>query len=115
VWNFAQVQFHIIFFLPLPTQPSAPGRDEKGDWYAYSFGGYHADDDERTVLQADSQGGAYFKSSPIDVHICDVGKQEGAELLEARVFLVVALGHWVRGRKWSCRGREEEGWRGRST
>lgn len=48
-------------------------RDSNGDWYTYSFGGYHADDDERTVLQADSQGGPFFKSNPIDIHCCDVG------------------------------------------
>lgn len=47
-------------------------RDEKGDWYTYSFGGYHAEDDERSVIQADSHGGPLFKSSPIDVHCCDV-------------------------------------------
>ena len=50
-------------------------RDDNGDYYTYSFGGYHADDDERTVIQADSHGGPYFKSSPIDVHVCDVGKE----------------------------------------
>lgn len=49
-------------------------RNEEGEWYTYSFGGYHADDDERTVIQADSHGGPIFKSSPIDVYACDVGE-----------------------------------------
>ena len=49
-------------------------RDANGEWYTYSFGGYHADDDERTVIQADAAGGPFFKSSPIDVHCCDVCK-----------------------------------------
>ena len=49
-------------------------RNERGEWYIYSFGGYHVDDDDRTVLQADSQGGPTFRSSPIDVHACDVGE-----------------------------------------
>ena len=41
----------------------------------YSFGGYHADDDQRTVRQADSQGGPLFTSQPIDVHCCDCGEE----------------------------------------
>ena len=49
-------------------------RDADGDWYAYSFGGYHADDDERTVLEADNSGGPFFKSTPIDVHRFEMGK-----------------------------------------
>ena len=48
-------------------------RNGNGEWYTYMFGGYHVDDDDRTVLQADSQGGPTFKSAPIDVHACDVG------------------------------------------
>ena len=47
--------------------------DENGDYYLYSIGGYHADDDERTVVQADMAGGPFFRSSPIDVHCLDVG------------------------------------------
>ena len=42
--------------------------------YVYSLGGYHADDDERTVLQADTHGGPVFRSSPIDVHCLDYGQ-----------------------------------------
>lgn len=49
-------------------------RGADGEWYAYSFGGYHADDDERTVLEADNSGGPFFKSTPIDVHRFDMGK-----------------------------------------
>ena len=49
-------------------------RNEKGEWLTLSFGGYHVDDDDRTVLQADSQGGPIFRSSPIDVYACDVGE-----------------------------------------
>ena len=48
--------------------------DACGNSYMYSVGGYHADDDQRTVLQADSIGGPFFKRSPIDVHSMDVGK-----------------------------------------
>ena len=47
--------------------------DDNGDYYLYSIGGYHADDDERTVVQADMAGGPFFRSSPIDVHCLDVG------------------------------------------
>ena len=48
-------------------------RDKDNDYYAYSLGGYHADDDERTVMQADTLGGPFFASSPIDVHCLDYG------------------------------------------
>lgn len=47
--------------------------DHGGGKYVFSVGGYHADDDERTVLQADTLGGPFFRSSPIDVHCMDVG------------------------------------------
>ncbi len=54
-------------------------RDDNGDWYTFSFGGYHADDEERSAKQADSHGGPLFggplfRSKPIDVHVCDVGE-----------------------------------------
>ena len=49
-------------------------RDADDEWYTYSFGGYHADDDERTVLEADNSGGPFFKSTPIDVHRFEMGK-----------------------------------------
>ena len=49
-------------------------RDADGEWNTYSFGGYHADDDERTVLEADNSGGPFFKSTPIDVHRFEMGK-----------------------------------------
>ena len=49
-------------------------RDADGEWFTYSFGGYHADDDERTVLEADNSGGPFFKSTPIDVHRFEMGK-----------------------------------------
>lgn len=49
-------------------------RAADGEWCAYSFGGYHADDDERTVLEADNSGGPFFKSTPIDVHRFEMGK-----------------------------------------
>ena len=52
-------------------------RDTDGEWYTYSFGGYHADDDERTVLEADNSGGPFFKSTPIDVHRFEMGKTTG--------------------------------------
>ena len=52
----------------------AAHRDADGSYYLYSVGGYHADDDERTVVQADMAGGPFFKSSPIDIHCLDVGK-----------------------------------------
>ncbi len=45
----------------LPSLPLSPG-------------GYHADDDERTVLQADTIGGPFFRRAPIDVHTMDVGE-----------------------------------------
>lgn len=48
--------------------------DACGNSCMYSVGGYHADDDQRTVLQADSIGGPFFKRSPIDVHCMDIGK-----------------------------------------
>ena len=49
--------------------------DTCGNSYMYSVGGYHADDDQRTVLQADSIGGPFFRRSPIDVHCMDIGKE----------------------------------------
>ena len=50
-------------------------RDADGEWYTYSFGGYHPDD-ERTVLEVDSySGGLFFKSTPIDVHKFEMGKE----------------------------------------
>ena len=49
----------------------------RGENYAFSFGGYHADDDERTVNQADTLGGPFFKSTPIDVHCLHYGEGEG--------------------------------------
>ena len=48
-------------------------RNKYGEWYVFSFGGYHADDDQRTVRQADSVGGPVFSSQPIDVQFCDCG------------------------------------------
>ena len=51
-------------------------RDDDGDWYAYSFGGYHADDDERTDTRGRKvDDNPYLKRSPIDVDVCDVGKE----------------------------------------
>ena len=50
-----------------------PLRDKDGGHFAYSLGGYHADEDDRTVIQADTQGGPFFKSSPIDIHCLDYG------------------------------------------
>ncbi|KAL5474818.1 hypothetical protein EMCRGX_G026835 [Ephydatia muelleri] len=47
--------------------------DACGNSYMYSVGGYHADDDQRTVLQADSIGGPFFRRSPIDIHCMDIG------------------------------------------
>ena len=49
-------------------------QDLNGDAYLHSLGGYHADDDERTVIQADTIGGPFFRRSPIDVHCLDVGR-----------------------------------------
>ena len=40
----------------------------------YSLGGYHADDDKRTVMEADTRGGPVFRSSPIDVYCLDPGQ-----------------------------------------
>ena len=47
--------------------------DRDGCHYAYSLGGYHADEDERTVIQADTHGGPFFRSTPIDIHCLDFG------------------------------------------
>ena len=52
----------------------AAHQDEEGEWYSFALGGYHASDDQRTVIQADQQGGPFFKSTPIDVHCLEMGK-----------------------------------------
>ena len=64
-------------------------RGADGEWYAYSFGGYHADDDERTVLEADNSGGPFFKSTPLDVHRFDMGE------LKSTHITIIHLGHAV--------------------
>ena len=67
--------FTLSLSLSVSLSLSLTHRDADGEWYAYSFGGYHADDDERTVLEADNSGGPFFKSTPIDVHRFDMGKR----------------------------------------
>ena len=77
-------QYERRYFWSHHTESGFPNRvnhavavcgDPSGDYSLYSLGGYHADDDERTVIQADTMGGPFFRSSPIDVHCLDVGKE----------------------------------------
>ena len=76
------------WFLNIATYISLLFRDADGEWYTYSFGGYHADDDERTVLEADNSGGPFFKSTPIDVHKFEMGKERQFRQLPFLFFLV---------------------------
>lgn len=76
-------------FPPRVNHAVAAHQNSDGEWYVYSFGGYHADDDQRTVRQADSQGGPIFCSQPIDVHCCECETRTWSHVpapLEAKYF-----------------------------
>jgi hypothetical protein len=78
-------------------------RDKDGCYYAYSLGGYHADDDERTVIQADTLGGPFFKSSPIDVHCLDYECKSWSKCDPPPEYKYSGLGSFSRCRIPGCR------------
>jgi hypothetical protein len=79
-------------------------RDKDWSYPTYALGGYHADEDKRTIVNADNtHSGQFFKSAPIDVHCLDYETKTWRECKPPPEHKYIEMGPYQRARVPSCR------------